>query len=348
MSDENSFHIVFERHGGVGDVLFTTPVLRYYRNCPIPQAGDRPVKITFSTQERNAFLFKWGERLIDRRIELFPLQYRLYHKNIDDQEFVRQCGENQAKLRPPADATISFFEAVERNDLANHINVYDWHLEWAGIDPKAMKPEEKCPIYTTKPKEDTQAEKILSRLRGNLRIGVQMHSSSLPRTWDKNDRLITALCRKYPQASVYSFGDPTAQILEPSDYEREKNYMPLSGATKDDRRLWAAMIGAMDLLVTVDSAAMHIAAALDVPLVGLFSTVPGWTRMRYYRNAVAIDSSYPCAPCFRIGMECGRSVPTPGVDWVPSMNIRGKNETYPCLASISVEEVMAGVEEVLS
>ena len=352
MPDE-PYHIVFERHGGVGDVLFTTPVLRYYRTHPVEQAAangfgtDRPLRITFSTQQRNDFIFRGRERLIDERIELFPLQYRLHHKTVDDAAFVRQCRENQAKIRRRPDAIISFFEAVERNDFANHINVYDWHLQWAGIDPESVKPGAKRPAYQISPKESDRAERILSRCPGaeNFRIAIQMHASSLPRTWDKNDRLIKAICRRWPEIAVYSFGDEVARMLELTPPERPSNYMPLCGATKEDRRLWAAMIGGMNLLITVDSGAMHIAGALGIPLVGLFSTVPGWTRLKYYYQAIAIDSDCSCAPCFRIGMECARSIPTPGIDWIPSMNIRGKNETYPCLSNIGVEQVMAAVEK---
>lgn len=347
VKSDDAFHLVFERHGGVGDVLFTTPVLRWYRKHGVVQAGGRPLRIVFCTQDRNAFIFNYGSRLVDflPKGDFFPLQWRLYHKTIDDEEFIRKCLENRARLPFQPDAIISFFEAIERNDRANYINAYDWHLEWAGIDPAIVHEKQKRPIYAVKPREYAAAERIVSRIHGRPRIAVQMHASSLPRTWDKNDRLIRALCMKYPKAAIYSLGDPVAAILEPSPPERCSNYMPLCGVTRNDRRLWAAIINAMDLIITVDSGAMHLAGALGVPIVGLFSTVPGWTRIKYYHRAIAIDSKYPCAPCFRIGMECARSIPTPGTDWMPSLNIRGKNETYPCLSSISVDEVMEAVEK---
>jgi ADP-heptose:LPS heptosyltransferase len=265
---------------------------------------------------------------------------------VSDQGFIDTCRSNRKQLPYVPDAVVSFFEAIERNPASDFRNAYDYHLEWVGLDPERIPVSEKLPLYTVRPEERKAAEKVLSRSSGRpkMRIGVQMHASSLPRTWDKMDKLIRALCRKYPEAMIYSFGDPHAAILEPAQWEREANYMPLCGQSHGNGRLWAAMIGAMDLLVGVDSGALHLAGALGVPIVGIFSTVPAWTRIKYYQDAVGIDSRYKCAPCFRIGMTCGMSTPTPGQDFVPSMDLRGKNHAYPCLASIGVDEVMAAVE----
>ena len=350
-NEKPHFTVVFERHGGIGDVLFTTPVLRYYRKHGLIDADDRPLRFIFCTQKRNHFILENlcidGQKLIDEKItDRFPLQWRLPHKTVEDESFISACKENLKKFKTSPDAVISFFEAIERNDAANLVNAYDWHLQWAGIDPLKLSSEEKRPVYIRREQEIKAARKMINSNPGWPRIAVQMHASSLPRTWDKNDRLLKALCAKYPKAAIFSLGDISAQILELYPGERPPNYMPLAGKHQDGR-LWGALIGEMNLLISVDSAGLHLAGALGVPAVGIFSTVPGWTRIRDYRTSIAIDSKYECAPCFRIGMECGKSVPTPGIEYQPAMNIRGKNEAYPCLGSITVEEVMEAVEKVL-
>lgn len=349
-----TFNLIIERHGGVGDCLMASPIVRHFRHYPPLQAEGRKLRIIFSTQKRNHFLFEhtpWGPdgtRCVDEKVELFPIQWRLHHRDVEDQGFIEQCRANLSKIPYKPDAVISFFEAIERNPASDRKNAYDYHFEWIGLDPAEIPGDWKRPLYTPRPRELGAAQKLLAPCPGSKhkRIAVQMHASSLPRTWDKMDRLIRALCRRYPDAAVYSLGDPHAAILEPAPWERERNYMPLCGKTFGDGRLWGAIIASMDLLVGVDSGALHLAGALGVPLVGIFSTVPAWTRIKYYRDAVGIDSRHACAPCFRIGMTCGMSTPTPGQDFIPSMDLRGKNHAYPCLASIGVDEVMESVGKI--
>lgn len=392
LNNDNYYSIVFERHGGIGDVAFTSAVLRYFRfhEDKIINAAGKPLKIIYSTQKRNWFLLDNlqvnGKRIIDEKIDLFPLSYPrrglinsngesysskdykipiwLYddveasynqryvsypHKNIVDDGFVGECVKNLNSLKYKPDVCCSFFEIIERNAIGNFKNAYDYHFEWAGIDPDTVSPEDKLPVYSIRDREAKDAEKILKHCPGanKFRIGVQIHSSSLPRTWDKFDKLLLALCGKYPYAAVYSFGDPHAQVLELVPQERPRNYMPLAGKSHGDGRLWASLIGGMDLLVSVDSGALHIAGALGIPLVGIFSTVRAFTRIQYYKNAVGVDSKYHCSPCHHIGLQCLNSVPVPGQHFKPSLNIAGKNSAYPCLASITVDEVMAAVEQLI-
>lgn len=351
----DTYKIILERHGGIGDTAMVVPIARYLRKHEniIIDANGKPLEIIWSTQKRNWFLLDnlaiGGKKIVNRKIEKFPLQWKLYWKTVEDQNFIAECKKNIASLDFVPDATISFFEAIERCNLSDYKNCYDWHFEWIGIDPETIPVEDKRPYYYVKEAEKKQAEKLFKPCPGSnyLRIGVQMHASSLPRTWDKFDKLLIALCSKYPKAAVYSLGDPVAQILELSPGERPRNYLPLAGRTHGDGRLWGALIADLDLLVTVDSGALHLAGATGVPVVGIFSTVPSWTRMKHFSNSIGIDSKYHCAPCFHIGLECQNSVPVMGKTWKPSLSIRGKNSAYPCLASITVDEVMSAVEQLI-
>lgn len=355
MQYEDTWNMIIERHGGIGDMLACQPILRYLRKYEnkIVDANGKPLRLILSTQKRNWFLTDNfhlnGKKIINERIDLFPLQWRLHWKNVDDQNFINECKKNIASLKFRPDAVVSYFEAIERCSLSNYKNWYDWHYEWIGISPDTVSKEDKLPYYYVKDNEKKQAEKLLKHCPGynKMRIGVQMHASSLPRTWDKFDKLLLALCSKYPQTAVYSMGDPVAQILELSPGERPRNYLPLAGKTHGDGRLWGACISMLDLLVTVDSGALHLAGATGVPVVGIFSTVPSYTRMQYYKNAIGIDSKYHCAPCFRVGMECAKTVPTTGESFRPSLSIRGRNHSYPCLASITVEEVIEAVSKLI-
>jgi lipopolysaccharide heptosyltransferase II len=100
---------------------------------------------------------------------------------------------------------------------------------------------------------------------------------------------------------------------------------------------WASATGAGSILVTAellrraaavvsnDSGAMHVAAAVGAPLVALFGpTHPGWTGPRG-ADPVVHGSRLPCAPCFLKTCPYGR----------PS----------PCLAGIDAEQVAGEVLE---
>lgn len=379
MFSESDFIYVAERHGGIGDVAWVTPVLRYFKlhEDKIEGINGRNLKIVFSTQARNHFLLEnsnWanGKRVIDLKIDSFPLAFprrkeiiipsptegtepekriieviSLPHKDIEDAGFVNLCKENVKKLTFKPDVICSLYESVERNLDSQNVNVYDYHFWWMGIDPDTVSDEDKLPCYTVREREAKDAEKIVKNCKGKFRIGIQMHSSSLPRTWDKGDKLIFALAKKYPDVAIYSFGDAHAQILEPSPHERPRNYMPLAGKTSNNGRLWAAVLSRMNLIISVDSGALHLAGALRIPLVGIFSTVKGINRIGYYKNAVAVDSKHHCSNCGHIGMSCLNSVPMPGKEYIPSLSIVGSNRAYPCLASITVDEVVAAVEKLI-
>lgn len=56
----------------------------------------------------------------------------------------------------------------------------------------------------------------------------------------------------------------------------------------------AAMIGEMDLVIGPDSSMLHVAAAHKIPLIGLYGPFPSDLRLRYYKNAVGIDSMTLC------------------------------------------------------
>lgn len=80
-----------------------------------------------------------------------------------------------------------------------------------------------------------------------------------------------------------------------------------------------AVLSRAALLVSNDSGAMHVAAALGRPQVAIFgSTSPAWTRPLNPRAAV-LSHALPCAPCFARTCRYGHA---------------------DCLGKIAVEEVL--------
>ena len=96
-----------------------------------------------------------------------------------------------------------------------------------------------------------------------------------------------------------------------------------------------ALIHAMDGFVSVDSAPLHMAGAMRVPLVGLFGpTDPRFRMEAYYGSALNAKNTVPCAPCW-YDLPCTR----------PGHPVR----QYSCMGqiqpSIVVEEIQRLMRE---
>jgi ADP-heptose:LPS heptosyltransferase len=101
--------------------------------------------------------------------------------------------------------------------------------------------------------------------------------------------------------------------------------------------LWQsiALVSALQAMLCVDSAFLHVAAAFDVPVVAMFGPTDGKLFTRHHRNAtvVSMDASFPCAPCWRNeDTPCG---------------LTGQLGPSPCVAAIKIEPVLAAVAQAI-
>ncbi len=97
----------------------------------------------------------------------------------------------------------------------------------------------------------------------------------------------------------------------------------LNLAGKTDLKQLAALIGLCRVFVANDTGPLHLAAALDVPVIGLFgSSDPDATAPRG-RSARVSYKNLPCSPCLR------RFCPT----------------DFKCMTSIAPEEVLSLIKE---
>jgi heptosyltransferase-2 len=93
-----------------------------------------------------------------------------------------------------------------------------------------------------------------------------------------------------------------------------------------------ALVDRAQVVISNDSAPMHIAVARGVPVVAIFcATTPGLGYSPYTSNAVIVEKKeLSCRPCGRHGSH---SCPL-GTD--------------ACMREVSVTEVLAGVEQLLN
>jgi ADP-heptose:LPS heptosyltransferase len=97
-------------------------------------------------------------------------------------------------------------------------------------------------------------------------------------------------------------------------------------------REWVACIDAADYVVSVDTAAFHVAGGLKKPLVGIFTFADGKTYGKHFDFVLVQkhrdNGDWDCGPCFKFG-ECPKSRKTP----------------KPCLTEISEEELRNGIRQ---
>ena len=95
-------------------------------------------------------------------------------------------------------------------------------------------------------------------------------------------------------------------------------------------RMLKALAGRCDLVITNDTGARHVAAALGTPVVTLFgSTNPQWARIDYDRERI-IRVEVPCSPCQK--KMCSQ----------PAGPLY-----HQCMKAITVDMVTAAAEELL-
>jgi 3-deoxy-D-manno-octulosonic-acid transferase/heptosyltransferase-1 len=136
-------------------------------------------------------------------------------------------------------------------------------------------------------------------------------------------RLISALAQR--KASVVITGSPQdegpiGEILRRMGDSAEV----LNLAGKTDLMDLAAIFSLSDLVLSPDTGPMHLAAAVKAPLIALFGPTAPWRTGPYGNNHAILRKDLPCSPCFK-----------------------KKCRTMECMDSISVEEVLAAVEEKL-
>ncbi|MCK5533469.1 glycosyltransferase family 9 protein [bacterium] len=99
---------------------------------------------------------------------------------------------------------------------------------------------------------------------------------------------------------------------------------------KTDLRGLIALIKMCKVLITPDTGAMHIAAALEIPVVALFGpTTLDFGFGPWEKNKIIIQKDLPCRPC--------------------SLHAKDKcpKKTFDCLNLISTEEIINAVDKLL-
>ena len=302
--------ILIWRHGGLGDLLFMMPPIRLlkikYPKCKIIMA----VGSAFIDAYMNV---PYIDVLMPMPISLETLRDAEYH--------------------------LHFEGTIEDDDDALRMNAYDLFFERYGIKSDKIKPNEKRPDIFLTDKETREAKEYAESngLAGTTTtIGIQIAASSPIRTFplDKINTLSEELVRR--GCKVVLFGGPKQllsgrNIVNSVDGITKTEGMIINVAADNfSFRQSMALTGYMDIIIASDSAMIHVAGALGIPVLGLYGPFPSTLRMKYYYNAIGLNASTACSPCFMHGHD-----PCP------------KGNPSPCFSTIGIDTILISCDYLL-
>ena len=148
-----------------------------------------------------------------------------------------------------------------------------------------------------------RAEKILLEHHlslGEKIIGINPGATYGPaKQWppDRYARLADRI-QTFSEVRVIIFGGPGDQNLGQKISELMRHQpLDLSGKTSLGEAM--ALIERCDLFITNDSGLMHVAAALDVPLVAVFGSTNPVATGPLGSNSKVVQAAVPCSPCLK-------------------------------------------------
>jgi len=210
------------------------------------------------------------------------------------------------------DVVVDFVNSVENNSMhhalaakygewmssqnSNFQNWFDLSLGWCKIDPTTVASDLKRPLYKVEKSEASWAEKTLGQYKPlGLVIGMNMFASSRARTYFNQVPIVNELLEEYPSATVVLWNGNSWSVIR-------------KGGSKDipkpSIRASAALLTMFDIFICADSGFSHIAEAIGVPSITIYTTVPAWTRNKYYKHSNDIDIQLECKPCFTLHSQC--------------------------------------------
>jgi heptosyltransferase-2 len=205
-------------------------------------------------------------------------------------------------------------------------------LEDFGVAPNGNGPE----IYPSEADLE-KAEKILkdAGVSGKTMIGLAPGASKLTKIWPAQSYAAAAekLAREFDAGIVIVGGNEEKQVAtEVFNQLQGKGVKPLLNLAGELSILQStAIIRNLDLLLSNDTALMHLATAVDTPVVAIFGpTTRELGFFPYSKKAVAIQKAgLECRPCSLHGdAEC------------PEKHFR-------CMMEISPEEVASAAKELM-
>ena len=285
------------RTGGIGDIFWLSSVMRYlkkkYPSCILKVASA-----------------------CKQSLENLPEIDEVYDMPFD------------AKLMEETNFQLFFQGIIEgSSEKSKNTHAVDMFFSYFGIDSTQFPDEDKRPHLVFTPAEMTwmaDAIKKMGITPDDYVIGMQLETSAPLRNFPKDKtKAIVDFLAKEPNLKLVLIG--TEQQSPLATYYKG-NYPNVTLALNYTVRQSMILTNRYDLVIAPDSFMIQTAGALGKPLVGLYGPFSSEVRMKYFRNAIALEPKVVCSPCFKHDFRaCIKGYPS------------------PCFTQVSVEDVLQAV-----
>jgi ADP-heptose:LPS heptosyltransferase len=292
---------LFCRFGGIGDAFVMTAVakevMKRYPNT----------KIDFAVRSKEQVELLGNLDVFNKVYEIRRFPHEHHGMNCVKSKDGWESLENR---KAKYDVVFDFVNSIENNSMnreiaglygpwmasqnSNYVNWYDLSFAWVNIDPETVS--DKRPLYKVEESEKRSAKKLLSKFPRPI-VSVNMFSSSRARTYFNVQPVISQIIERVKGVTVI-LRNPGDGWLVIRDGGSERLTDEVSA------RKSAAIIGETDCFLSADSGFSHIAEAMEVETVSIYTTVPAWTRNKYYKHSHDIDIQLVCKPCFTLDYQC--------------------------------------------
>ena len=299
--------ILIFRSGAYGDVIITTPLVRY-----LHERGD---ELVYVTSKRGMEVMKGNihiKTLIQHKEET-PLE-----KLADEIDYLRRkhkC-ERVIDLSESLEVALSLhprgpeYKLTKPEKLARfNRNFYEYTFEhckesWEG---QSLIPE----LFF----DEAEIQEAGSHLKdGYFNILLGLAGSGNNKAWPYGQDFAYQLIDTYPDIHIITTGDERCRLIEP---EREGRITNLCG--KASMRISMALTGLVDLVIAPDTGIIHASGCYDTPKICLLGHNTIETITKHFINDYSIEADQekaPCSPCmfliYNMKLQCPLSLKTGG------------------------------------
>jgi len=297
--------LVYRRKGGLGDIIMTTPVLEKIKE---KYPGS---KITYSC----------------------PSDYVLLMKNNPFVDYVKSW--DKSVMADEYDVVIDLTRDCIQYEIENQPNVKFNRTEVFLSSCGLSDGEIPIPKIFLSEQEIQEADEFVSKFQG-MKIGLVLESNAPIRRWHYFQELREKILKEYPNSYIFEIS-----VSRPKGWTGGDRVIPVFGR---DLRSLSAIINKMDLVISPDTGPAHIASALKVPTIWIFTHIDGMIRTRGYSEAVVLQDVTEKCPRKK---PCWYEVPC---DFIAPGEKRIREELRDpfCGKSISSDRVMKEIKTILS
>ncbi len=285
--------------GGIGDLLMMTPAIHALKQ----RHPERDIYLAIP--KRYFAVFEHNPDVILLDIENAEIDFEKYRKwyNFSD------CPAARVEARTAPRVKKSRIEI-----FAHALGISSVRLHRIGTKPR----------YVITPEELVFQSRFFAehRLNGKTVIGIQLRADETYRDYPHMNELVKMLAAKY---TVLVFDARPIQGFDLPNVLKIDSY---------NLRQAFAIAGGCQAIIAPDSAFVHLAAALDIPCVGLFGPIDGKIRTKHYPLCRFVDARtrLGCVACWR-----NERIPCKLTGMRPSV----------CMTDIGIDEILQALQSVM-